>query len=69
MVKGVPLTSDNISSLHTATHLHDVATIRGRLSSDGREAELEPGYIMGSGFNNISLGIGLDSILEVIRDV
>ena len=36
---------------------------------DGREAELEPGYVMGWEFNNIMLGRGPESILEGVSDV
>ena len=47
MDNGVPLTGGGISSLHTATDFHDMAAIGFRLYSDGREEELEPGYVIG----------------------
>ena len=36
---------------------------------DGREMELEPGYVRGWVFNNFMVGGGLESIMEGIGDI
>ena len=49
-----------------AKYVHDVATIRGRLYADDKEAEHGPGYLMGWEVNNFTPRGGVDSILEDI---
>ena len=46
MDNGVPLTEGGFSSWNVATYFHDVEDIGGRLYENGRELELEPGYVI-----------------------
>ena len=59
----VPLVISGFSYSHPAADFHDIAAVSGRLNVYGREAELEPGNIMGQEVNNIILRGGLESIL------
>ena len=69
MDNGVSLTAGGLSYLHSATDLHEVAAIGGRLYAYGGEEEFEPGYVMGWEVNNFMLVGGLGSILEGISDI
>ena len=52
-----------------AKYVHDVATIRGRLYADDKEAEHGPGYLMGWEVNNFTPRGGVDIILEGVGDI
>ena len=47
MENGDPLTARGLSYLNYDTYLYDVSDIGGKFYEDGREEELEPGYVMG----------------------
>ena len=49
--------------------LKNISAIGGSLYAYGREAKIEPGYVMGHTVNNFTLLGSLDSILEGIGDI
>ena len=69
MENGVPLTDGGLSSLIAATYFHDLVAIGVRFCADGREAELEPGYVMGWTVNNLTLIGGLENIMDGIGEI
>ena len=64
MDNSVTLTADGIYALYAATYFLDIASTMGRFNTYGREAEPEPGDIMGWEVNDITLKGGPDIILE-----
>ena len=69
MNNGVTLTSIRLSSLHDATHFHDIVAIGSRFYEDVRETEIKLGYLMGWAVNNITLKGYLEIILEGVSDI
>ena len=63
MENSVPMATRGFIILHPKEYFHDVEVIRGRLNAYGREAELEPGDIMGRALRG-----GLEIILEGVSD-
>ena len=55
--------------MHSTAYFNDIEAIGGRLYAYGREAELEPGFVMGCTENIFTLIGILESILEDIGDI
>ena len=69
MENGVPLVAGGISSLYYAVDFHGISAIGERFYADRRETKLEPGYLIWWSLNNLTLGRGLEVIMEGISDV
>ena len=55
--------------MHTSADLHGILAIWYKLYVDGKEGELEPGYVMGRTVNNLLLRGSLEVTMEGIFDI
>ena len=60
--------ASRFSALNYTTEFHDVSAIWGRFKTVGREADIEPGDIMGWAANNITPRGSLGSIMEGVSE-
>ena len=53
-------------ALYDVTDFHDTSAVRSRFNAYGRESEPEPDDVMGWAVDDITIGGGLESILEAL---
>ena len=63
------MASIRFNALHPTAYLHDIASTGVRFYAYGREAELDPGEVMGYTVNNLPLRGSLEVIIEGISDI